>query len=84
MNLEKLNNIQRVEAPLYLFTRIQQKIEFTINNKFPKKIGWAILFSFTLIIVLNINMVLKYDLNTNETEGYVQSIHLISNNSLYK
>lgn len=85
MDLDNLlSKIQRVEAPPYLFTRIQQKIAQTKNEAMPIKTALAIKLSFAVLLIVNIVVLSNYNTKSNATESYAESIHLISNNSLYK
>lgn len=84
MDLDSLARIKRVEAPPYLFTRIQQKIEQSKRNTVPVKITWAINLAFGLVLILNIIVLTSYNSKSSSTEDYAQSIHLISDNSLYE
>jgi len=84
LDLEQLNRIQRVEAPPYLFTRIQQKIANGQTERLPKGMAVAINLSFVLILVINVIVFMRNTNKSDSTENYAQSIHLMSNNSLYK
>lgn len=86
MDLNDLEKIKLVEAPPYLFTRIQAKIENAKNTTISKKTAWAMSFAFIFILTLNVSILMSYQLNSNlnSTENYAQSIHLTTNNTLYK
>jgi hypothetical protein len=83
MNINNLDNIKKVEVPPFLYTRIQQKIEFLDATIMPTKHTWAINLSLCLVIVLNIGIIYSYNAKTNSTKNYAESINLISDNSLY-
>lgn len=84
MDLEKLGRIQKVEAPSFLFTRIQQKIESEKSERMPLRTAVIINLSFAVILMLNVLVFIESNSNSNSTESYAQSIQLISNNALYK
>ncbi len=83
MDLDNLGKIHRVEAPPYLFKRIQHKIEHSKKERMPKDVSLAISLSFTLLLTINAIVLLNYNSKTNTTETLAKSMHLISNNSLY-
>ena len=84
MDLENLGKIQKVEAPPFLFKRIQQKIESERKQQMPKAFALAINFSFAVVLLINVLVFVGNISETNSAESYAQSIHLISNNNLYK
>ncbi len=84
MNLDNLGKIQRVEAPPYLFTRIQQKIEHIKKGKISTGAILAMSFSFAVLLLINIVVLTNYNTNSSAAENYAASIHLTTNNSLYK
>ena len=75
--LEKLKNIQKVEASPFLFTRIEQGIRNKKEQKLSAKTIWATVASLSLLILLNL-AALKFEKN-NQTESYNSTI----NNNLY-
>lgn len=84
MDLNNLGKIQRVEVPPFLFTRIQQKIESEKREQMPLRMVFAINLSFAIILMINVMVFMGNNSKSNTTESYAQSIHLVSNNSLYK
>jgi hypothetical protein len=75
--LEKLKNIQKLEASPFLFTRIEQGIRNKQEQKLSAKTIWATVASLSLLILLNL-AALKFEKN-NQTESYNSTI----NNNLY-
>ena len=75
--LEKLKNIQKLEASPFLFTRIKQGIRNKQEQKLSAKTIWATVASLSLLILLNL-AALKFEKN-NQTESYNSTI----NNNLY-
>jgi len=84
MDFDNLGKIQRVEAPPYLFTRIQQKIESEKRERMPLRMALILNLSFAVILVINSMVFIGYDSKSTSIESYAESIHLISNNTLYK
>ena len=60
MDLENLGKIQRVEAPPFLFTRIQQKIEQAKSEAMPLRTAWVINLSFALLLAVNSVVLANY------------------------
>ncbi|NOT36611.1 MAG: hypothetical protein HOP11_04480 [Saprospiraceae bacterium] len=84
MDLEKLAKIQRVDAPPFLFTRIQLKIAQENSEPMPLRTVLAINLSFALLLALNSVAIANYLAKPIPTENYVETFNLTSNNSLYK
>ena len=81
MNLDKLGKIQRVEAPTYLFTRIQQKVE---NEKRERLSPRMANLSLAVVIFMNAIVFIGSDSRLASVESYAESIRLTSDNNLYK
>ncbi len=82
-NLSILKDIQEVEAPDFLFTRIKQEIESKQYNVFTFSTTFSIGICLLVILILNVSFIFKYyeilpKLNNNE-----YTMNLMSNNSLY-
>ena len=84
MDLEQLGKIQPVEAPPFLFTRIQQKIELAESEKLPVKTAWALNLSFVLLLVINSVVLANYEVKSNTTEDETENVYQTSDNSLYQ
>ena len=90
--LDELKRIQQVDAPPFLFTRIQQQIQNLENTEAPVKWKWAFAASTIIILALNISILFK-GANNNELtsntekesgiENVVSSMKLSSSNNLY-
>ncbi|MEZ4938090.1 MAG: hypothetical protein R2799_10915 [Crocinitomicaceae bacterium] len=52
-NIELLKRVQKVNAPEFLFTRIQAKIEDTLPTKMP--LSWALGLGFSIVFLIGIN-----------------------------
>ena len=84
MNINDLDKVKKVEAPTFLLTRIQQKIENLKEGSLSKKSSWILALSFVVIVGLNIGLIIKNQMNSQSIEKYAQAINLTSNNNLYK
>lgn len=83
--LELLQQIQQVEAPPFLFTRIQQKIEAgSVSSKFSPKLTLSLIASFILLIVLNVTTLVKSSGEAKSEENIVEATSIIPNNYLYQ
>jgi hypothetical protein len=83
--LDKLKNIQRVDAPAFLFTRIKQQIENLAQAPAPAR--WRFAFVSVAIILLILNMAVLIRSSRIEkrsgVEQVINSMHLSSSNDLY-
>jgi hypothetical protein len=84
MNLDHLAKIQRVEVPPYVFTRITKKIESEKSERMPLKMALIINLSFAAILIINAMVFIGNDPKSNSIENYAESIHLMSNYTLYE
>lgn len=82
-NLDILNQIKQVEAPPFLFTRIQQQIDNGSSYTFSKRLAWSLSVSFAIVVIMNV-AVLNYNSKTNRNNTNVAEVmDLMPNNSLY-
>ncbi|HPH24507.1 MAG TPA: hypothetical protein PLW32_11525 [Chitinophagaceae bacterium] len=83
--LNKLREIQQVEAPAFLLTRINQQIDNTQNQSAPVK--WKLAFVLAAIILLTVNVWAFIRSNKTQSsssiETVVSSMSLNNNNQLY-
>ena len=83
MNLEDLNKIKTVEAPPFLFTRIQQKISAKSELIVSNKIAWLSIVSFSVVVIISISSLLYSASSKSAAQMMAQSMHLTSTNNLY-
>jgi hypothetical protein len=79
-----LENIQRVEAPEFLFTRIQQKIQQKKQHTLPPRFAWAVAASLLLILSLNLFVVFNSSRKAEEASNWTKSMNLVNDNSFYQ
>ena len=84
ISLYLLSQIQKVDAPPFLFTRIKQKIEHTYPTKFSLKSTWSIGLSFILVLILNFMAINKRIHQTKSDNNLVKTFNLMPDKSLYK
>ena len=91
MNLDKkldaLQQIKEVDAPPFLYTRIQQQIQNLQQLEAPAKWKWAFACSTVLILLINISILVRSSepatkKNTG-VENIVNSLGLSNTNDLY-
>lgn len=83
-NLELLKKVRRVEAPLFLLTRIQAKIGAAAAERLPVSWQWAGALAFGLLLVLN-SIALKTGKTPplTATGQLAESLRLQPSNQLY-
>jgi hypothetical protein len=83
MNLEDLNKIKTVEAPPFLFTRIQQKISAKNELIVPNKLVWLSILSFSFVVVISIGSMFYTNSSKSNAQTIAQSMNLATTNNLY-
>lgn len=82
--LNKLKNIKQVDAPLFMFTRIQQKIKELGHEEVTSNFKWAYAFAAMLILALNIATInLNHTKTSSNLESVVTQMQLKNNNNFY-
>jgi hypothetical protein len=83
--LDKLKSIRQVEAPPFLFIRIQQGIQNLADVPAPIKWRVAFVTAAIVLIVLNTGILLKSSSQSKATgvEQVVNSLQLSSSNDFY-
>jgi hypothetical protein len=82
-HLNKLKNINEVDVPPFLFTRVQQKIQNEYLNDATPKLKWSLLFGLALLVTLNILVGINQT-SSREDQNLSQSFQLLPDNNLYK
>ncbi len=85
--LDVLQQIKEVDAPPFLYTRIQQQIQNLQQLEAPAKWKWAFACSTLLILLINISILVRSSApvvkqNTG-VENIVNSLGLSNTNDLY-
>ncbi len=80
--LNILEKIETVDAPVFLFTRIQAKIEEQLAGRVSKKQAIAYLAGICLIIALNV-LALSSGKTSQENADLVSEMNLSPSNQLY-
>ena len=81
--LDLLDQIQHVEAPPFLLTRIRQKIETKASKFFSPKLTWTLLAILFVVLMLNASILIERMNEAGNDKNLVEVLHLLPNNSLY-
>jgi len=83
--LDLLQQVQKVEAPPFLYTRILQRISNFQEAPAPVQWRFAFITAGILLLVLNISILLssKQKTENNNIETVVSSMNLSTSNELY-
>lgn len=82
--LKPLEHINKVDAPEFLFTRIQQRIANVYTSTFTPRAAWSMGIAFVLILSVNIGIVLKNTKQKNTETTIAETMNLVPTNNLYR
>lgn len=80
--LNKLGHIQKVDAPPFLFTRTQAKID-KHNSKVEPKLVWYSCIALVFILIINAAVVTVNLKSKKQENNLVKAMQLVPNNELY-
>jgi hypothetical protein len=66
--LEVLKKVNRVEAPPFLFTRIEASIQAQVNEQLPMRWVWVSISTVLLLVVVN-TLILRDSAQLSETSN---------------
>ena len=66
--LEVLQKVNRVEAPPFLFTRIEASIQAQVNEQLPMRWVWVSISTVLLLVVVN-TLILRDSAQLSETSN---------------
>ncbi len=84
MKTDPLDNIQAVEAPPFLFTRIQQRIKNEQATRLTPNMTWALGLSFVLILAINVTAMISAYKADHTSPDLVKTFNLMQDNNLYR
>ncbi len=84
INLNWLDQIQKVDASPFLLTRIEQRIANKRSNKLSKPLTWSLGFSFIVLLVINTIIITQVRSTPSEDANLVVALKLMPDNNLYK
>lgn len=86
MNIDKLNNIKKVEAPDAIFERLQQRIENAKQDTLPTSKAMLLSTAFVLLILMNVLFILN-NKSANQplanNNNLLQELELTANSNMY-
>lgn len=84
MNLNDLQNIQKVDASPFLWTRIESKISQIVEDRVSKK--QLVLYFASLVVLITINMYAFSSSNSNSSSNssLADQLELVDTNQLYQ
>ena len=82
--LNLLKKIQKVDAPEFMYTRIQARIGNQASEQLPLSWKWAGGLAFALLLALNISLLQRRQMPTPDTaELLISNMNLYPSNQLY-
>ena len=84
MNLNDLQNIQKVDASPFLWTRIESKISQIVEDRVSKKQLVLYFASLVVLITINIYAFSSSDSSSNSDSNLADQLELVDKNQLYQ
>lgn len=84
MNLNDLQNIQKVDASPFLWTRIESKITQIVEDRVSKKQLVLYFASLVVLITINIYAFSSSDSSSNSDSNLADQLELVDTNQLYQ
>lgn len=81
--LDQLQQLQKVDAPEFLLTRITAKSKQVAQSSFSTKLSWVFAVSLLAILSFNLYAIAQKANNSSEKQDFVQLMNLIPDNSIY-
>ncbi len=85
--IQRLSKIRKVEAPPFLFTRIEQKINDLKVEKAPFRLVFALVTSFCVLLFLNIYLLNNSYHSNNQgdqaMQTFMEDMNMDYSNQLY-
>lgn len=81
--LAPLEAIAQVEAPPFLWTRIEQQIANNQQNIIPMRKIWVIAAAACIIFTINSLALVYHIKSTNSPSNLANGMNLVTNNNLY-
>jgi len=79
-----LQKIEKVEAPMFLFTKIQARINKELEASIPIKYVWAAVFSLMILLVLNVWTMQEATVQSKDNIAVLmEEMDLIPHNSFF-
>ncbi|MFN8316305.1 MAG: hypothetical protein U0T32_07655 [Chitinophagales bacterium] len=82
--LNILDQVQKVSAPPFLLTRIQQRIRNKKESQFSPTLSWVLSLSLAIVVVANGAVLTNMIIESKKEKTLLQGMNLLPNNELYK
>ena len=82
--LNILDQVQKVSAPPFLLTGIQQRIRNTKESTFSPTLTWVLSLSLGVVVIVNGALLVNTFIASKQEKNLVQSMNLLPQNELYK
>jgi len=82
--LNILDQVQKVSAPPFLLTRIQQRIRNKKESQFSPTLSWVLSLSLAIVVVANGAVLTNMIIASKKEKTLLQGMNLLPNNELYK
>lgn len=82
--LNLLEQIQHVNAPPFLLTRIQQHIRNKKESSFSPALTWVLSLSLAIVVIANSALLVNTVITSKHEQNLAQSMNLLPQNELYK
>ena len=80
--INALDNIQKVDAPEFMLTRIYAKIDSLSEIKVKPGLAWSLIGTFALVVFINAFILLKSS-DSGQTQNIATEMGMEINNSIY-
>ncbi len=78
-----LSNIQQVDAPPFLFTKVMAEISRSVADKISPPIAWSLSISFSLLLIINVFVISEQITNHKSESNMAKAFGVMPQNSLY-
>ena len=81
--IEILKNIQKVDAPPFLYTRIQERIRQQMADRISPQWAWSMGLTCLLIFSLNLSIVFSKEKKEVRENNLAKEMRLMPSNNIY-
>ena len=81
--LDPLHAVEKVEAPAFLFSKIEQKIRYVRENTVSKNMAVVWVTSVSMIVLFNLFILTQSSWIATEKSNLLQSLQIHPSNALY-
>ena len=81
--LDALHHIKKVDAPEFLFTRIEQKLKNEKSAKIPAWAVYALSTSLAIVLFVNVFAIVSYSKSSRQEANLAKAMNLLPSNNIY-